>query len=173
MYNIFKIWLVPIKMINILQFDRWDFNKLGSHRISDTLLFVAMDKTNLMTHFSSWNSPVASYCNQNKYINLRSVWQGIVLSNWCLHLWSPFFPLSHSIITCHSHWCLLYPFNMLRSFTLWFLHFGLFFYSSFPNFASSFRSPERPSLTTMPKATPLYSSFPMLFFVTLPNSFIL
>lgn len=56
MYNTFKIWLVPIKMINILQFDRWDFNKLGSQRISDSLLFVAMDGINLMTHFLEFSS---------------------------------------------------------------------------------------------------------------------
>lgn len=36
-------------MINILQFDRWDFNELGSHKISEFLQLVAVDSTNLMT----------------------------------------------------------------------------------------------------------------------------
>ena len=53
--NIIKIWLVPIKMINILQFDRWDFNKLGSqdlwysavcsygcHKSQDTFLLLGL-----------------------------------------------------------------------------------------------------------------------------------
>lgn len=99
MNNTFKVWLVPIKMINILQFDRWDFNKLGSYRISYNLLFLAMDSINLMTHSSPQNSPVALNCNQNKYINLSSVVQGTICSNWYLHPWSLLFspPLNHYI----------------------------------------------------------------------------
>lgn len=169
-YNIVKIWLVPIKMINILQFDRWDFNKLGSqdfwysavcsygyHKSQDTFLLLGLS--------------VAYHCNQNKYINLNSVLQGATYSGWCLHLWSLFSPFFQAVITFHLHWLLLYLLNMLRYFILWFLHLWIVLFST--------RSMQAGLLIFQVSRKALShhhgqhnTSFPMLFFITLLYSFI-